>query len=265
MLTTTATISFLLVTSGLAALAVHETLGSGRRNRGGVSSDALQSLRAEIAQSQQADVEEAQSLIGQLRAEHEELAAQLERRAQASTKEGARHEAGLAAAFNESRNGQAELRTELEQMNRMMAEISSQAVNAGRDNASCADVEALGQRMDALEAECRELAAGSSDEERLARIERSLQDQDMRLCTLDDSINEVVQSLAPDNTDLKRIKGIGAALEKTLKGLGVETVDQVANISIDDIEVLSEQLGSFASRIERDCWIDQARELIGAK
>ena len=51
-------------------------------------------------------------------------------------------------------------------------------------------------------------------------------------------------------------------LEKTLNGLGIETIEQVANLSIDDIEILSNELGTFSKRLERDQWVDQAKALI---
>jgi predicted flap endonuclease-1-like 5' DNA nuclease len=225
MLTTTATILFLLVTSALAALAVHETLGSGRRKRGGVDGSQLTRVRS--------DVEELDAAIGGIEAHQEQLAKSLDQRFMAVTKEGAQHEAAIAAAFREAQSGKDELRGELDQLRMVIAALSAQVDSA------------------------------QPSEERFAKIERSLQSQDMRLCTLEESIEDVNRSLAPDNTDLKRIKGIGATLEKTLKGLGIETIDQVANLGVDELEVLSVELGAFAKRIERDAWVDQAKALMG--
>lgn len=225
MLTTTATILFLLVTSALAALAVHETLGSGRRKRGGVDSSELTRMRS--------DVEELDAAIGDIEAHQEQLAKSLEQRFMAVTKEGAQHEGAIAAAFREAQGGKDELRGELDQLRMVIAALSAQVDSA------------------------------QPSEERFAKIERSLQSQDMRLCTLEESVEDVNRSLAPDNTDLKRIKGIGATLEKTLKGLGIETIDQVANLGVDELEVLSVELGAFAKRIERDAWVDQAKALLG--
>lgn len=244
MLTTSATLVFLFVTSGLAALAVHEYLGSGRRRRGALDVDSVRRIRAEIEGSQQLELDQIQALIGGLKMEQQTLASELERRSQAFTREGAQHEAALAVVFQEMRNGNGELRNDLDHLNRIMAEMGTQIVSASRASASMEEVKSLVERVDTLE--------------------RSLQSQDLRLCALDDSVSGVVKSLAPDDTDLKRIKGIGAALEQTLKSLGVETIDQVANLSIDQIEVLSEKLGNFASRMERDGWIEQAKALKAA-
>ena len=228
MLTTTATILFLLVASGLAALAVHETLGSGRRRskqgEDGVGSREL--IRVESS------VEMLDAQVESFGAQQAEFASSVESRFLAVTKDGSQHEAAIAAAFHEARNGNAELRTELDQLRMVVAGLSAQIESA------------------------------QPSEERFAEIERSLQSQDMRLCTLEESVGEVVQSLAPDNSDLKRIKGIGTTLEKTLKGLGIQTIEQVANLDVDELEVLANELGTFAKRIERDHWVDQAKALI---
>lgn len=224
MLTTTATILFLLVASALAALAVHETLGSGRKQPSGVGSAELGKVKAEV--------EALEIHVGGVETLHEDFVSTVEHRFLAITKDGSQHEAAIAAAFHEARNGNAELRTELDQLRMVIAGLSA--------------------RIDSTH----------PSEERFSQIERSLQSQDMRLCTLEESMGDIAESLAPDNNDLKRIKGIGVTLEKTLNGLGIETIEQVANLSIDDIEILSNELGTFSKRLERDQWIDQAKALI---
>ncbi|MES9834453.1 MAG: hypothetical protein ABW139_19640 [Candidatus Thiodiazotropha sp. DIVDIV] len=61
--------------------------------------------------------------------------------------------------------------------------------------------------------------------------------------------------------DLKKIKGIGAVLEKKLHGIGVNSFKQIANWDQADIEGFSEQL-SFKGRIEREAWVEQAKALV---
>ncbi len=224
MLTTTATILFLLVASGLAALAVHETLGSGRKRRGGADSSELVRVQREV--------EALDAFVGGMETNQAEFAASLEQRFLAVTKEGAQHESAIAAAFHEARNGNVELRTELDQLRMVVAGLSA--------------------RVDSAQ----------PSEERFLEIERSLQSQDMRLCTLEESVDVINRSLEPDNCDLKRIKGIGTTLERTLKGLGIQTIEQVANLSVDELEILSTELGTFSKRIERDAWVEQAKALM---
>lgn len=61
--------------------------------------------------------------------------------------------------------------------------------------------------------------------------------------------------------DLKRIKGIGPAIEKTLNELGIFRLKQIAELSEYDIDRVANRLRGFRSRIYREDWIGQAREL----
>jgi len=67
---------------------------------------------------------------------------------------------------------------------------------------------------------------------------------------------------APDGEpdDLKKISGVGPALEKKLHDLGITKFAQVAAFTKDDIEKVDDAL-SFKGRIERDDWVKQATEL----
>ena len=62
-----------------------------------------------------------------------------------------------------------------------------------------------------------------------------------------------------DPDDLKKISGVGPALEKKLHAFGVTKFEQVAAFSKADIEKLDDAL-SFKGRIERDDWLSQAAE-----
>ncbi len=61
--------------------------------------------------------------------------------------------------------------------------------------------------------------------------------------------------------DLELLKGIGPKLNGLLKSLGVTTFDQIANWKAADIRDVDSKLGSFAGRISRDNWVDQAKLL----
>ncbi|APX88540.1 50S ribosomal protein L21 [Brevirhabdus pacifica] len=60
--------------------------------------------------------------------------------------------------------------------------------------------------------------------------------------------------------DLKKLSGVGPALEKKLHEAGVTTFAQIAGWSAADIAEMDEKL-SFKGRIEREGWVDQAKEL----
>lgn len=63
--------------------------------------------------------------------------------------------------------------------------------------------------------------------------------------------------------DLKRIRGIGTALEKLLQRLGVYYFWQVAEWDHNDVKFVDGHLEIFKGRIDRDQWVEQARALTG--
>ncbi len=62
--------------------------------------------------------------------------------------------------------------------------------------------------------------------------------------------------------DLKKISGVGPVLEKKLNALGITTYAQIVAFSAEDIARVDEVL-NFKGRIERDNWVEQAKELAG--
>ena len=61
--------------------------------------------------------------------------------------------------------------------------------------------------------------------------------------------------------DLKELSGVGPALEKKLHAAGVTSFAQVAAWTEEDVADMNEKL-SFKGRIEREGWIEQAKEKI---
>ncbi|MGE0847612.1 MAG: 30S ribosomal protein S2 [Flavobacteriaceae bacterium] len=64
---------------------------------------------------------------------------------------------------------------------------------------------------------------------------------------------------APD--DLKKIQGVGPALEQKLNDLGIFHYWQIAGLNPEQMVQIDDEL-SFKGRIERDGWVKQARELV---
>ena len=60
--------------------------------------------------------------------------------------------------------------------------------------------------------------------------------------------------------DLKKITGVGPAIEKKLNALGITQYDQIAKFKKADIAKVDEVL-NFKGRIERDDWLTQAKDL----
>lgn len=64
----------------------------------------------------------------------------------------------------------------------------------------------------------------------------------------------------PAANNLKRIRGIGRAVEKRLNGMGITTISGLAALAPDQIKSIEERLG-FPGRVEREAWISQAKAL----
>ena len=65
---------------------------------------------------------------------------------------------------------------------------------------------------------------------------------------------------AADGDDLKKLSGVGPVLEQKLLDAGVTSFAQIAAWTEADIAEFDEKL-SFKGRIEREGWVDQAKEL----
>lgn len=63
--------------------------------------------------------------------------------------------------------------------------------------------------------------------------------------------------------DLRAIKGVGPKLVTLLHSLGVTRYAQIADWDEAEIDRIDAQLGTFAGRIRRDNWVEQARLLTG--
>lgn len=61
--------------------------------------------------------------------------------------------------------------------------------------------------------------------------------------------------------DLKKLSGVGPALEKKLVAAGVTTFAQIAAWGESDIAEFDEKL-SFKGRIEREGWVEQAKAIV---
>jgi large subunit ribosomal protein L21 len=70
------------------------------------------------------------------------------------------------------------------------------------------------------------------------------------------------EALAPsaERDDLKKLTGVGPALEKKLNAAGVTRFEQIANWTEEDIDRLDAEL-NIKGRVERDDWVGQAKTL----
>lgn len=79
------------------------------------------------------------------------------------------------------------------------------------------------------------------------------------------NFDRIGRATATEADDLKDIVGVGPFLERKLHSLGIYTFRQVANFTKEDIDKVNELIEFFPGRIERDNWVDQAKEFHSRK
>jgi predicted flap endonuclease-1-like 5' DNA nuclease len=62
--------------------------------------------------------------------------------------------------------------------------------------------------------------------------------------------------------DLKVIKGVGLMIEGILNSFGVTAWEQIAALSTAEVERLNEAIEASPGRIEKDRWVEQAKDLV---
>ena len=103
----------------------------------------------------------------------------------------------------------------------------------------------------------------ASDDELLA-AEVFVDEEDKTLERADTETRRILDEdtkSADDKDDLQQIKGVGPAIEKTLNELGIFSFNQIAEMSEYEIDRVAQRLKGFRSRIYRQDWIGQARDL----
>jgi predicted flap endonuclease-1-like 5' DNA nuclease/uncharacterized protein YoxC len=125
-------------------------------------------------------------------------------------------------------------------------------VGSEQTRAEPIDREALGDAMDASN-EPIDDDAPPGDQQPMTQTPRSAAEEQT---ADDDSTYEEI-----DRDNLKLIKGVGPAIEKTLNEMGISRFDQIAQMSEYDIDRVAHRLKGFRSRIYREDWIGQARDL----
>ncbi len=64
-----------------------------------------------------------------------------------------------------------------------------------------------------------------------------------------------------EKDDLKLISGVGPFIEKKLNQIGLFTFEQIASLSPDQVEQVTQAIEFFPGRIQRDDWVGQANSL----
>ena len=61
---------------------------------------------------------------------------------------------------------------------------------------------------------------------------------------------------------LTQINGVGPYIEQRLNDIGIYNLNQISKLELKDIVVITHLIDFFPGRIERDNWVQQAKELI---
>ena len=61
--------------------------------------------------------------------------------------------------------------------------------------------------------------------------------------------------------DLRAIKGVGPKIEKQLHELGIHSYKDMLDLGSDRFPDADDAIANLQTRIERDRWLEQAREL----
>jgi predicted flap endonuclease-1-like 5' DNA nuclease len=156
----------------------------------------------------------------------------------------------------QQRNAEAEaLEQQLAEAHERIAALENM-VGSEQTRVEPVDPDALGDSMDASNEPIDENEAG----EEAVAVAVQHNDDEPDSTVDDDDIED-----QPGRDDLQLIKGVGPAIEKTLNELGISRFDQIAQMSEYDIDRVAHRLKGFRSRIYREDWIGQARDLYDRK
>jgi predicted flap endonuclease-1-like 5' DNA nuclease len=92
-----------------------------------------------------------------------------------------------------------------------------------------------------------------------ARSDRMQSELDTATAGIAELEATITEWATPD--DLQRVKGIGPVFEEALAGLGITSYRSVASITDDGAGWIEQALDTFADRIQREEWREQATAL----
>lgn len=197
--------------------------------------------------------------------------------------------AGLEATIAERDTQLDDLRSRIGDLESRLARETNELASIQADHAGCGvtvdgftgQVAALESKVAELEADNAELrqqeAASTAapptgtDLEALAAAEEDDVDSAGQLALASSEATIAVATApltrfgtagADHKDDLKVINGIGPKLEGVLNGYGIESWEQLAALTEDEIGAVDEALEEFPGRIQRDEWVEQARDLV---
>ncbi len=114
-----------------------------------------------------------------------------------------------------------------------------------------------GHRQELTKVRITDILTGGAKPKKAAKAQRAAEKAEKAETT-------ETPAAADFNDDVKLIGGIGPALEKKLAAQDITSLKQIAEFTAADIERLDSEL-ALKGRIERDEWVQQAKDLIAGK
>lgn len=119
---------------------------------------------------------------------------------------------------------------------------------------------AAGEHETTLTPEAPKAEAKKESKEEAPKGEMTEEERTAKLEALKAKLGPVAEG---EKDDLKKVKGIGKVYEGQLNEMGIYTFKQLANLDDEAIEAI-EDLTGFPGRVEREDWVGQAKDLLGA-
>jgi predicted flap endonuclease-1-like 5' DNA nuclease len=156
--------------------------------------------------------------------------------------------------------------TVLGRLHRQVAELEPLVDGVAAHSARALELErGIAQREHRLRQATHEVADLRADLLRWLRLAGALPAREAEIARLraqlqaTASTKPALTNKKPNKDDLKRIHGIGPALEKLLHKEGIVSFKQIAEWSEADVNAIAGKLGAFSNRIVRDDWIAHAK------
>ena len=185
-----------------------------------------------------------------LRIERDELAARIQR----TETERQANAAPVATRQNDQDNVAGSMRAEMGRMREGLGQRDRQVHDLQRQlNERDAQINELTDRLESWKQRVAPLTAQLKQQRDVIHHFRAMRDESAP------AENENADDGVCD--DLKEIHGIGPALERRLNRHGIRRFEQVAAMSEQELAHVAEQLAIAPNLVQRDRWVEQAREL----
>ena len=146
---------------------------------------------------------------------------------------------------------------------RLRKELDDAKKAASAGDARIRDLEASAAKHDAR---IKEIQASSEEQiaardARIRELEAALSARDRRIGKLEEASAAALAQQAELGDDLKKIRGVGPAMERELRRLGITTFAQIAAWTPEDVDTIGKKIKAKPERIRRENWIESAATL----